>query len=876
MVQEAKIIDKQRPNAKHVARACLECRSRHLRCSGTQPCTRCDKFSKECVYIKSNRGGSRKKGVSKFNKARSLKAPQVKNDRLNSVEVELANSVKVLRTPKMIKVPSPTTTANVVLPPLLDRKSSHQLGFNIPPVEDLIQLPCINHKKSPNERRKDYEDLLKMPCAFTCLEPQYRGRTPPCMGGEVRLSNQKTDLNQIPVSATSSFYEKVNSNDYVKKMVSELNIEDVIETYYSKFHKLHPVCPEEHEIREYLAAIPHANELILAMKIVGDAQSSSIYSTDIETVNFKLNQIFDYINTIVGIDVISLQAMVLIALIAHFSSLHDLSIRIRTEAVKALLSQGYNKLDQMDSEPEQEKRSSNMDAPDSPESEQEFSPKTNRFMSSERLSQLSKSTILECGRKVFWELYFVDVVIGTADGRTISQLATSPIAVDYPHSVPPYVFDYKSRADGCLLVTDAIKLNVSVIEKEVSPKSISLLNTSLGNWELRLNHPELLSAPFMIDANGNINEGVFQAMLLYNYARIFAHRPFSYLWKDSPNDLDSKLNRDSKQNITFRKIIETRKTIEGANLVATCLIDTTSSSIKSRTPLFGCSIAFASLVHLSSYIWAKSTLVNAGANPDSVKQIQQELAQYLQFIQFELNTLGVISKHWMLASKLSTYVKETLAKVTPELYLSIRPLIPRSISNNQPSSENTVKIEYPEAERTAPKEVNGKNGGKILSFSDLSSSSTGGSFTDLIPQQSQAAKLKKARIAEQISDYVKPADNVKVHNNSYTQEIFNRSQTSININNNSSNNNNTAIITANNNSNLLTNNNNTTNTTINNNSVNETDFTHLFQPESNYLQNINEIPGTPMSDTGCDWIDKAAFEFEGEEFTNILESYGLD
>lgn len=44
--------------------ACVQCRSKHLKCDGLNPCTRCSSNSFECVYVRSRRGfkGPRKNG----------------------------------------------------------------------------------------------------------------------------------------------------------------------------------------------------------------------------------------------------------------------------------------------------------------------------------------------------------------------------------------------------------------------------------------------------------------------------------------------------------------------------------------------------------------------------------------------------------------------------------------------------------------------------------------------------------------------------------------------------------------------------------------------------------------------------------------------
>lgn len=49
-----------------VPSACVQCRSKHLKCDGLNPCTRCSSNSFECVYVRSRRGfkGPRRNGTN--------------------------------------------------------------------------------------------------------------------------------------------------------------------------------------------------------------------------------------------------------------------------------------------------------------------------------------------------------------------------------------------------------------------------------------------------------------------------------------------------------------------------------------------------------------------------------------------------------------------------------------------------------------------------------------------------------------------------------------------------------------------------------------------------------------------------------------------
>ncbi len=60
-----------------VPSACVQCRSKHLKCDGCHPCSRCSSNSFECEYVKSRRGfkGPRRNGIQ--NKASSVAAAPV-------------------------------------------------------------------------------------------------------------------------------------------------------------------------------------------------------------------------------------------------------------------------------------------------------------------------------------------------------------------------------------------------------------------------------------------------------------------------------------------------------------------------------------------------------------------------------------------------------------------------------------------------------------------------------------------------------------------------------------------------------------------------------------------------------------------------------
>lgn len=54
---DATLIGVERPAPRlAISLACTLCRSRHLKCDGQQPCSRCSYEGHECIYVKSRRG----------------------------------------------------------------------------------------------------------------------------------------------------------------------------------------------------------------------------------------------------------------------------------------------------------------------------------------------------------------------------------------------------------------------------------------------------------------------------------------------------------------------------------------------------------------------------------------------------------------------------------------------------------------------------------------------------------------------------------------------------------------------------------------------------------------------------------------------------
>ncbi|OWB58594.1 binding protein [[Candida] boidinii] len=734
---------KERPNAKHVSRACLECRGRHLKCDGKQPiCTRCTNANRDCNYVKSKRGGSRKRGVTKIkvesNNALSSssssslisKISPSNVDSLRNAIADVTSSSSSSSSSSIKTIDSNRTIIRSDLRKFLQSKNNNSLSEN-----DLI-LPCVKAGHSHLSNNKN--------CTQSCMTLDNYGKPPPCLTNHQLDSNEDTNNHKNNNKKKSiNFYPTFNSSkdksaldklfdpsllkpisDYYISpiLIKDLNINEIITTYYSSFHNIHPFLPDKENILNYLNSIPHNWDLLLCMKMIGDGQTSSIYSKDVELVNYMIGQIVDYIKQI-GKDFVTLQSLLLLSMVSHISSLHDLSTFLRHALVDLTFELNLNNLDR-DFIPQiftdvngfitetdksngngnkiiitkdtntttTNKLNGNMHTPTS--SIDSTSVINELYSTGTRVSSISKDILIDTARRTLWEIYFFDTLSGTASGHTTSKLASVKILTFFPKTVPRDIFDYKSRAESCKLVNDAIKLNVAIQSNKDVQSHLIHMRASIGNWDMRLENPDMYNYPYLVNASGIVNEGVQQASLLTNYAKIFVHRPFSYLWRPDvskhPKCSDEAGVTDNcetlkTQEVDSRKIIETRKTIESASSVIRSLIDTNPSKILKRTPFFACALAFACLVHLGAYSWVDSSISffdeNKNLNLNSLRQNinNEELETYTEYIKLELSGIYAISQHWALSNKLITHIRDTLVKVAPKLYKSVQSSIPENI-----------------------------------------------------------------------------------------------------------------------------------------------------------------------------------------------------
>ncbi|KAH3662359.1 hypothetical protein OGAPHI_005611 [Ogataea philodendri] len=565
-------------------------------------------------------------------------------------------------------------------------------------------------KRQKKELKPEFDMLLpcgkfstELDCDKSCLSNN-DGTQLPCAKHQTvnfyptfNASKDKTILDAI---FDDEYLKRPNEYYISAVLVKDLDLDSIVQNYYGQFHNCHPFMPQKHEIWDYLDSIPHKYDLLLAMKLMGDGQTKTVYARDVETVNYLVNSILSYSRQ-VGKDLVSLQALLLAAMAAHISSLHDVSQSLRQCVVSLALEMELNLVDQA------QVPDIFMDVNGFVTTRTKNTPKTvdtvDKLLLSPRTSQVPREILENTARRTLWELYFFDTLSGTASGQATSDLAIKKILTLYPKDIPQSVFDFKSRAECCKLVNDSIKLNVAIQDNQHYQKHLQHLKAAIGNWDLRIDDPDAYHSPYLVNSSGFVNEGVQQAVILVNYSKIFMHRPFSYLWRPDvskhPDLSDGSKTKDAKspekQEADSRKIIETRRTIDSASSVVKLLLDTNPTKILDRTPFFACSLAFSCLVHLSAYSWVESSLTVLDDSSSELSSLRdsissEELETYTEYIKLELGGIFQISRHWALSAKLVQHIKETLKKVSPKLFAKVQASIPESqnyveVDSSEPS-----------------------------------------------------------------------------------------------------------------------------------------------------------------------------------------------
>ncbi|ODV76949.1 MADS box transcription factor, partial [Suhomyces tanzawaensis NRRL Y-17324] len=740
---------------KHVSRACLECRKRHTKCDGELPrCRKCVKLKKECTYVQSHRGGSRKKGVLVTKKPSAN--PALKNEIPDIEDIGTFQNKGSLSSDASVK------------------SLTSPLDVDAELVQELDKLPCADptHKcDSSNCATKKVFDHFKGRPATRPLSDEER-ETIQNLRKKAKLhaSVKKIDglFSENGVKRTVTCFEDLKLQNFYTNYSNLVETdfydkESILKNYYTTFHKPHPLLPQIDQLEAFFVHPSIEKEMMLLMKVIGDGQTTSKYSKNLDVVSDVILQCLNLIRENKVLDIVSVQVLLLTSIVAHVSSLHVLSRDLRHFCIYLTTELEIHLVD---------------------------GPNTPKFVQCPRTLGIPHDLLYDSARRIYWELYFFDVIMGSADGKTLTSLSKIDATVNFPTTPSREIFDYDGRSKTGHLVSEAIEMNQLILSKKPIEAKRSRLRSNLSSWEMKLGDPKLFNAPPLVNKNGRVNEGVHQSILLFNYASVFAYRPFSNLWKiNSPQNpqcgveegLTSKHMTPQIKSETTSSIIDTRKTIQAADSIVELLINTNSSKVVQRTPVFACALALSSLVHVSAYIWEEQVLNDKKGEEEGITP--SDLETVANNIKLTLSAIYPISQHWILSGKLAKHIRESLSTLRPQLYTKLKEFLP-DIEVSVVKENDSMLHKLPNAAR------------EHYDNNSLNVSSESPSVTS--ESSNSQASIRKRTLPS-------------------IQNLENPIQTP------------SAFI----------------------NTINENDF--FSDPLNGYV--------SPVSDTGCDWIDKALVDF---------------
>jgi hypothetical protein len=274
--------------------------------------------------------------------------------------------------------------------------------------------------------------------------------------------------------------------------------------------------------------------------------------------------------------------------------------------------------------------------------------------------------IVECAKRCLSELHFIDVLFGAASNYMVSAIAQSPIP-DLVADIPDRKrFCYRLRNVAVRTVDEVVRFLAHSGQELQESAEFYRLQAHIATWQGCLNDPASFQAPHLIDHFGNVNEGVMQAIISLNYAAILLNLPFSTFVKCDVPSYANCAAADVGQNIEplkepnmSRRVMSSRHCLTAANNVVRIVSEVGVSSVVEHTPMLACALVMSLLIRIKGYIWHSSA-------PQSIPQ--EELTQYLTYVELECRTLEVLGMKWRLAYLMHHKLTELMRYFASPLY----------------------------------------------------------------------------------------------------------------------------------------------------------------------------------------------------------------
>jgi hypothetical protein len=711
-----------------LCKACVHCRKTHYKCDSQKPqCSRCLEKGLSCNYIKSSSGGYRPR--------------KKKLEQQNKTPITTSTNQSEIMDSHAFQIPSSL---------MMDPNSYSYTRLFSAPVQGSPENVNVNENLNFSLNVQEEEEPLPVTATATSTKDNNVNTIP--LPLSLSLSYPTTDSVSVSSSGISEAYFSFPQDaqsilPFVPVQIDMPSISKILNNYYYHFHNMHPLLPNSHkDMHAYLDSMDHSYDILTTMQMISTPQTQQrLYQSPqyAPTLSAQIDKLLDYFQTqeynpMGTFDLVNLQSLFLMILTCHFAALPHIVETLRPLATKWILKLNIHHMDD-----------------DSVNSDFNSHALFARFTSAMTSGTISRDQLLEYTRKLFWEFYFFDILIGTADGKSTSPLTEcGPLHVNYPTSTSRTFFDYQTRAQLCDLLNWAIRLNISILQHDsidIIRSKRSHLSALISSWDNKFANPTNHGIPPLINANGSVNNAIHQAKLLLCYTKIFYHRPFSYIY-----DMDECL----KHGVCGRRTklpytdLPTASIAQGnygmglstpetstSSTTATAMTTSTSTEFSKMMP-FGdnddanlislaslqaqsdmymetmkcidaahsitqtlidtkiCNVTqrtpfFACTMSLSCIIHISAyiwlSLPRVNVDDDSILQERQTVIEYLNL---ELNGMETLGEHWERPHKLVVSVLQAMRQTAPSLLEEIfmrTPMFRAFLVDSQPQQQSQVQ-----------------------------------------------------------------------------------------------------------------------------------------------------------------------------------------
>ncbi|KAL5624252.1 hypothetical protein BROUX41_004312 [Berkeleyomyces rouxiae] len=574
-----------------IAAACLSCRAKHLKCNGQTPCSRCTANQSECVYIASRRG---------YKGPRAKPAANNPNKRRAESELEETSSLN-----------AGTATTTSTFPMVMGHNSGVPVTGSMGSLANMGDYTASTSTGSSNFASSSTDGS----------SPYSASATP--MPAKLKLT-RSYDTSHLLLSPTAAAAAAAAlGTGLVPAQTSTMSVADrCLDSFYHHFFAAHPfVLPKEHLLR--LAKDGQINHLLMAMRYIGSL-FISVGSAGVLYFDEAMARCYDVSTPRDGF---LIQAMMLLLLGLDGNCQRQQSKKILLDVEKLAI---------------------------------EVNLHTRPFAT---MHGRGIPVLEESWRRTWWDLYVIDGMIAGVHRETNFALYDILCDVALPCEEDQYA---NETIPTPMYLQDLEDADFSGEDREFSSfayriasgrilgkmmrtpeffgpedENIDKIETLLTNWRLHL-PPSKQSS---LSKNLQLDEMMFQAIMMNRTISIMLHQPFSQLDSSSTRNVNSCA---AHQPVTSGDDFNahTRHTISSANDISKMI--THRVPLLSHTHFFTCVITHSSIIHLSK--WA---LYFVPYDDDDLRQQ----------IRLHIGALNKLSQVWKAASTACGQVRSVAQEI---------------------------------------------------------------------------------------------------------------------------------------------------------------------------------------------------------------------